>query len=473
MLVALSIQGCSRPQSQEVVVFPDQFFSAGQHRYNSLIDEAVQQLEGNPGEPLATIKLAYACLRMMDVLAPLIQLYDQLQDRLEEQLALHEDLPNLGAGYHLQRALYWFSRGNRTRAALAMKKFRAALTRRQLPLVYQRLSSWLDSSYAIDPIPTTPVWNTTGPKKQPPALPPLTDAEIAFRQQLQQAAFPELWAFYQQKQGELLQPIFRELVQDTSRKAALKTVKKAFYNPFIYRELFQLYQQGLARAAASYLRVVKPAWVMSLDSTDRRAFFYLNLYLSESARWLPATSARVFLNIAALLAQDAFQNKLLLLHRQWLSGSLDVEPLLRNPFEKAASDQTGLLKVWGVWLASWQATPSVPESTLQRLHNRIINASPDEPSRNQTLALLGMLSCRLADPQWHLASQCLSPAFDRGYDRAAADPVKMAYLALAFFNDPLQMDAGKGLLEQLVKRYPILKPMRNDYIRLLSFLYAK
>ncbi|RMG66884.1 MAG: hypothetical protein D6715_05925 [Calditrichaeota bacterium] len=473
LLVLALVEGCSRPHSREAVLFPDQFFTNQSHHYDRLIDQALQQLKGNPRAPLATIKLSYGCLRMLELLVPLVELNEQLQAQLNAQLALHGDLPNVGAGYHLQRAIYWFSRNDKKQAAAALQQFQARFNARRLPGVYRRLVAWLAEG-AEDPPPSekSPV-RPRVKGQQSTGIVPLTDIQAVFREKLTHSDFPELWDFYRQQRSALLAPVFHELVTDTSSRAVLKQVEKLFYNPTIYRDVVALYRKGLVHAAAAFAGAVKPAWVNSLDSSDQRAFFYLTLYLSESGRWLAADTARIFLQAAQMLRRSPFQKQLFQLHQQWLARRLSAEQLLKTRDLSSEPYENSLLTIWGLWLASWQEAPAFPEAQLQNLHNLILKASPDPAARNQALALLGMLSCRLARPDWALASRCLSPSFDLGYDTPKADPVKMAYLSLAFFNDPLQMDAGKGLIEQLVKRCDILEPIRNDYIRLLSFVYAK
>ena len=471
----LILVGCSQPQREETIVFEDDFYADAQCRYEQLIEDTLPMLANQSISPLDILPGLYGAARMFWITHELTQLNNAVQKELVKQYALYADIPNMGAGIHLYSALLAMKEKKYSQARQNLQRFERESPDTPLKQWARELKQLVSHVQPVTHQQKIPNGNKYRAEFVQYYLKPWLAGNgpvgILRRLNSQQLQDPQRW-WREFARLKTIRPLFSEEVTDTSRRAIIKKIVKYYFNPFLYESLEQVYQKLFLSLAERYVHSMELSWIQELDSTDIRAFFYLNVYLAETAALFKPQMARQFIKImkfvpvkTPLMARtiSSFEQ---LLDKQSVRVIQEIE--LDAPYSPF---YTGYLQARFLRLLTHIQPEPVKKSMYETILKKILDYAPSEAYRNQSLALLGESACPIA--RWEIAIRLLSPTFDRGYDVSQVDPVKMVYMANAYFHLPLQMDGGKGILEQLVQCYPYVKPLRYDYIRVLSFLYAK
>ncbi len=475
-LVFLFVLGCSTQRREELIVFEDSFYADAQCEYDQLIQETLRVGQTGDVSPFDLLPGLYGAARMYWLVDKVQQLNNAVQKQLLQQFQLYADIPNMGAGVPLYSAILALKQRDFSNARRNLKRFyhhtpEAALIKwasHLEPLV----SQVQPATHKTEPMPNK---ETTRSQFIEYYLKPwinhqqpLGIVRLLNRMNIQNPM--RRWEQFLRFRNDQL--LFAEEVRDTSRNAIIKKIKKYYFNPFLYESIAQFYREIFVNIAHHYLTAMDPSWVQELDSTDIQAFYYLNLYLAETAALFNPQLSKQFIKIMETIPfQTPLTRKTTLYLKELLSGpggELISELELDGGYDPF---YTAYLKARLLRLDNHLHPGSFNKKLYDEITGIILDNAPNETFRNQTLALLGESACPIA--RWEIAIQLLSPTFDRGYDVTQVDPVKMVYMANAYFHHRLQMDGGKGILEQLIKCYSFVKPLRYDYIRVLTFLYAK
>jgi len=476
-IILIGFVGCQQKRfKDETIILPTDLFN-NQRDYNTMIFESLVATQQNSADVVKILPGLYGAYRMCEILYVANSLSNAMQDELVRHFLEYADIPNIGSAFYLYNALWFLEQGQMAKARQQVERFLRTPAENQSPTnraIAQFIQNWFRERSQVGQqaklqdirdqllISQKAIRQVAGQ---------LHSERFAFLNDLQNHSFINAWRRFLRHDDQLVAPLFQEVVQDTSPRAALKEVTKYYYPPALYRILFEFYLETFQYLAETYLNRLEPGWIQALKETDRLYFIYLNIYLSQSGKYWEARRARNFLDIVEPYLKTPFQERLVAIHRSWLSQQDVSDVDLEDLKDSYPTFYYYLARAIRTYFQSLQFPRTVDLSALQEVEKALIETAPVLEYRNWGLAYLGLVYYQLG--KWKLCLANLRPAFDWGYDAPDADPVIMMYLSHAYYMDRLQMDGGKSILEYMVDWYPFLKPLRHEYVRVLTFVYAK
>lgn len=445
-----------------------------QSNYDQAIDKAFQATGSNDLNVL--VPSIVSAFRNLEILA-IFREYNTVLNR--DLIAAFEEYRGLldGAFFHYYTAILYLQKGNKQKArqhiSLFLKKYRknnhlVKIAGNFSDLLNQRISDRKFWSLSPGPPEYLPIVlvsleafhhksltsdvSLMGHRSRDTDMVRLLSA-VAHEQGA------KAWKLYRSTKS-LGEPIFEEKITLKLKNEAgdYKEIEKSYFNPFYYDAVYNLYRLVLRELINRYLNIDLQKTITQLDSLQAQRFFYLNLHLSRIYEFGLNAESEKLLNIVAATAVTPLQKKLAESNQHGfaVSGGHSIEysrlhlPKDYNPFMQALLD---IFHYRNLASPDW----NFDEAQMEESASLIFDNAPDDRYRDNALEYLGEVY--VATRNWKAAKTYLNYPVRGGFNIEKNDPVNLAYLSLALYNDKNQRSLSLWILKQIREQFRYANPL--------------